>query len=535
MDIIEKVRRRILKFLKLDHLQDNPNSERYTYIMDSQNIVRQSMEEARVWYVGDSNELENYYTNKQVHGNANEPIYNRNRANYFWGISSMENSIKRVHSGVPHAIVYTLCNAIGMPVITASKGGQKYDLSRLIKETGFNRIYMQEQMPLTSAIGWGAWKIDVDPSGDWPILQFYEAKDCEFVVKRGKTIGVIFKDYYRHDGKDYLLLETRRINENGNSAVEYELFRLRENNDVTEVELSEIPELSSLSDAEIPGYKHILAVPCRFIFDPNNKNYGRSIYAGKYDLFDDLDQSLSQRSQTCRVSTPVEYYAPDVLERGRNGNPSMPKVYNRQFIMKSGIPDGDGKIDNSIQTTQPQLNFEQYSQEQRDILDSILIGILSPATMGIDLAKKDNADAQREKEKVTIMTRNTIIESEQEILCELFKIAMGMKDYMDGKGIPLEDYDVSVKFSGFANPSFESLSQTLLPLWQAGAISDEMYVEKLYGDSLTEEEKSRELEALRKNREADRMSALGGMEGYEDKPEGSEGGEGLPDGFAPKP
>ena len=171
--------------------------------------------------------------------------------------------------------------------------------------------------------------------------------------------------------------------------------------------------------------------------------------------------------------------------------------------MKSGIPDGDGKVDNSIQTTQPQLNFDQYSQEQKAILDFILTGILSPATMGIDVAKKDNADAQREKEKVTIMTRNTVIASETQILKELFQITMAMKDYMDGKGVSLSDYDVSVKFSGFANPSFEGLSQVLTPMWQAGAISDEMFGNKLYGDSLSAEEKKREIEALKANRERD--------------------------------
>ena len=506
MDIIEKVRQRILKFLKLDHLAGNPNDERYTYIMDPEEINQQDMEKARVWYVGSSQELLNYYTNQDSHGFAKESAYNRNDANYFWGISSAEGHIKRVHSGVPHAIVDTLCNAVGVPEISASDGKSKYDLSELIRRTNFKEIYMQQQLPLTMAVGWGAWKVVVDVDkklSEWPILQFYEAKDVEFVVKSGLTLGVIFKNYYAYDKKNYLLLETRRINEKGNSAIEYELYRLDRNDEVREVPLDTIPALANLQDVEIPGYKHILAVPCRFIFDPNNKNYGRSIYYGKYDLFDDLDQSLSQRSQTCRVSTPVEYFSPDVLERGANGQPNTQKVYNRQYVMKSGIPDGDGKVDNSIQTTQPALNFDQYSQEQKAILDFILTGILSPATMGIDVAKKDNADAQREKEKVTIMTRNTIIASETQILKELFQITMAMKDYMDGKGVSLADYDVSVKFSGFANPSFEGLSQVLTPMWQAGAISDEMFVNKLYGDSLSAEEKKREIEALKANRERD--------------------------------
>lgn len=508
MDIIEKIRQRILRFLKLDKLAGNPNDDRLTYIMDPEEVDAEDMKRARVWYVGSSQELLNYYTKQNAGGFARNPVYDRNEANYFWGISPTEGHIKRVHSGIPRAIVDTLCNAVGIPEVSASDASGKYDLSELILRTGFKKIYMQQQLPLTMAIGWGAWKIVVDPDkklSDWPILQFYEAKDVEFVVKSGITIGVIFKNYYKYGRNDYLLLETRRINEKGNSAIEYELFRLDKNDEVHEVPMETIPALAGLRDVEIPGYKHILAVPCRFFFDPNNPNYGRSIYYGKYDLFDDLDQSLSQRSQTCRVSTPVEYYAKDVLERNADGSPNAQKVYNRQYVMKDGIPDGDGKVDNSIQTTQPVLNFDQYSQEQKAILDFILTGILSPATMGIDVAKKDNADAQREKEKVTIMTRNTIIESETQIVKELFRLLMAMKDYMDGKGIPLRDYDVSVKFCEFANPSFEGLSQTLLPMWQAGAISDEMFVNKLYGDSLSREEKEKEIAALKESKERDNL------------------------------
>ena len=76
---------------------------------------------------------------------------------------------------------------------------------------------------------------------------------------------------------------------------------------------------------------------------------------------------------------------------------------------------------------------------------------------------------------------------------------------MESGNLPLADFDVSVKYGEFANPSFENISKTLLPLWQAGAISDEMYVDKLYGDSLSEAEKQKELEALKAKRSEDTL------------------------------
>lgn len=516
MNVIEYIRSRVLKFLGLERLAENPYDARLTFIANNEDINKQDMDEARVWYIGDSNELLNYYTHSNVGANLDEPVYNRNRVNYFWGISTREANIKRVHSGLPKAIIDTLCNVVGFPMISATYDGKELDLSEMLKESQIQKKTMQEQLPLTMAIGWGAWKLEIGDKriSEYPTAQFYEAKNVEFIAKQDKIIGVIFKDYYEYNGKTYLLFDTRRINENGNSSVEYELFRLKNGDDLEPCELSEIPELANLESVELPNFKRLLAVPCRFYHNPNNPNYGRSIYYGRYDLFDDLDQSLSQRSQTSRVSTPVEYFPLDMLERNKRGDVVLPSVYNRQYVKKQGIPDGNGRTDSTIQTTQPQLNFEQYSEEQKSIVSMILNGVLSPATLGIDLSRKDNAMAQREKEKITIETRNGIIKEETSILRELITLLILLSGYMRTGNISLDiakKVEISVKYSEFANPSFESLSATLLPLWQAGAISDKMYVEKLYGDSLSKQEKEEEIQALRENKLRDDMT-LGAFE-----------------------
>lgn len=505
MDIVEKIKQRILRFLGLDKLAGNPNQERFALVNDPDDVKLQNAQEARVWYMGNSNDLLAYYTGEAIAGFAHNQIYNRNRANYFWGISPEEANIKRVHSGLPRAIVDTLVSVVGVPKITGTPkcGEGDIDVSKLLNECGFLEEYTERQMPLTLAEGWGAWKVSVGSDArvsEWPTVQFYEASDVDFAIRNGKAIGVVFKNYYRQGNKDYLLLETRRINERGNSAIEYELYQLGKNDELKPVPMETVEGLEGLKDVEFPGFKKVLAVPCRFFSDPDNPGYGRSVFAGKIDLFDDIDQSLSQRSQTSRVSTPVEYYSPDVLGRDGNGNPKMPKVYNRQYVQKSGIPDGDGRIDTSIQTTQPNLNLSQYNEEQQALVSMALTGIISPSTLGLGISKRDNAEAQREKEKVTIMTREKIVARETEILRDLAEITTAMKVYMDTGAVPLDEPEISVRFSDFANPSFESQSRTLLPMWQAGAISNEMYVEKLYGEALKGDDRERELEALASNK-----------------------------------
>lgn len=511
MNVIETIRKRILKFLKLDHLEENPNNERYTFICDEDNIKKQKLQEYRIWYIGDSDELLNYYTNEQIFGNAREPIYNRNRKNYFWGISSEEGNIKRVHSGIPNAIVSTLTNAIGVPSTSIEDDVLNTKLDKIKEVNDFEALLNQQQMPLTMVEGWGAFKINFDTAlSNNVLIQYYGANDVEFVYKSGQLIGIIYKDYYRYKNKDYVLLETRRIM-NGNSVIEYELFRLGKNEEVYPVELGEVPELENLKPIVIQGFNKILGVPTKFFFDPLNKNYGKSIFAGKIDLFDDLDQILSQDSQTVRVSTPVEYYPVDLLERQSNGQPKMPKVYNRQFIKKESAPNGDGSIDGTIQTTQPQLNVEQYSQDAQNKLGFILTGILSPATMGIDIAKKDNAEAQREKEKVTIMTRNNIIDRETKIVKSLLSLCLNIQEYLDTGSITLTDYDISVNFNEFANPSFENELQILGNAWVNGEISTQKYVDLLWADKLSDEEKAEEVAWLDENKSKDDLQ-LGDIE-----------------------
>lgn len=495
MDLIQAISNLIFKGKGLHELPNNPYGERYTFIMNPDDISARKVKENRIWYIGDANELLNYYRVQKIYGNNEEPIYNENRRQYFWAISTSETHIKRVHSGVPRAIITALTNVIGVPNITVN--GK--EIPQLLEAIDFQDLLMQRAIPLTMAEGWGAFKIIIDPNTKLfrhPIVKYYEANAVKFIVRNGKKIGCIFKDFYQLKDKNYMLVDVRRLDDEGNSCIEYKLYQLENGDNTEEVPLSTIPELATLTDLKIPQYRHMLAVPCVFMNDPDNPDYGRSFYDGKIDLFDDLDQSLSQRSQTCRVSTPVEYYPVDLLEKAQNGKAIMPSVYNRQFIAKPGIPNGDGSVDAKIDTSQPNLNFEQYNQEQLSLVNMIMFGLISPATMGINVSKTDSGSSQREKEKTTIMTRNAIMSANIPIIRELVQIVLDFDDYINKGVLPNEDREISVKFNEFANPSFESLSKVLYPMWVSGAISTRMYVNKLYGSSLAEEDKEAEIKAL---------------------------------------
>ena len=503
MNIIEWLKSKALKVLGLFKLNADPNAERLTYINDDEAIRRSNIKANRIWYLGDGDELLNWYTNQQTYGWADNPIYNRNKRQYFWGMSVNE-AVKRVHSGIPRAIIDTISSIVGMPEIKCNDAVATQILDDIFETNNFEYMLCQQSRPMTLCEGDGAWKININPvlSND-PLIEYYGAEDWDPLYKSNILIGMLFKSYYKDkDNKDYVLFESRTLRPEG-LAVEYKLFQLAKNNALMSCKIDKLPELADLKDMLFQGIHCLLAVPNKYYFDPLHNGRGKSIYDGKLDLFDMMDEILTQAGQTNRVSTPVEYFPVDLLERTKNSQPILPKLYNRQYVKVDATMDGDGNVNNQIQVTQPDLNFDRYMQLYSEILGSALIGELSPSSLGIDIAKKDNAEAQREKEKQTIFTRNLIISNETKALNKLCNMLLMAKAYIETGVMEEKDYGISVKYNEFANPSFESELQVLGPAWTSGQISTERYVAILWAGKLSDEDMAKEVAWLDDNKSKD--------------------------------
>lgn len=533
MYIIDRIKKIIYSLSNGKELSENPNNKRFTYINDIDDLRNQAIDEYMIWYIGDENEFLNYYTNEQIYGNYENPIYNRNRQNYFWGLSSVEKDLKRVHSGVPKAIIDILVSIVGTPDISCNDK----EIDKRVKEIAENNnlldLFSSTQLPMTLVQGYGAYKINANKSlSNFPIIQYYTAKNVKFICKSNVLIAIIYIDFYSYKDKNYVLYETRS-KRNQNSYIKYELYELSDNNFLTKVPLSTIPDLSEYKDLKIEGLNEVLGVPCRIIYDPQNEEYGASIFQGKIALFDDLDLNMSQNSQTTRVSTPVEYIPSDLLSHGKkNGKGTLTHIFNRQFIKLDSVNNGDGDISDRITTTQPKLDFSQYNDNAIEKIKTISMGIISPSTLGLSSNNKsDSSESQREKEKVTIMTRNKIISHSSRQLKKLLQLCLIMQDLMNGD-YNIKDYSqVEIAFSEFADPSFESKISSLGPSWRDGEISTEKYVLILWGDKLSSEDREKEIKWLddyRKNRQelsvqAKNPGIIGGKEEFDESTENTDG------------
>ena len=129
-------------------------------------------------------------------------------------------------------------------------------------------------------------------------------------------------------------------------------------------------------------------------------------------------------------------------------------------------------------------------------LDLAIQGIISPATLGIDLKKTDNAESQREKEKITLHTRNKIVDILTQVIPELVSAVMMTYDNMIGQ--TPGKYEASVKFGEYASPDFDSTVETVGKAKNYGVMSTEKAVDEMYGDTMTDEEKAEEVQRIKK-------------------------------------
>lgn len=540
MTLKEWIRQKLLKMLGLVSTEGGglPDEDRVTLINDTEAVKKMKLKEYNIWYYGDEEELLNFYTHRTMIGFNYEPYYNRNKKSYFWSISGTENDIKRTHSGQGRNIVDTLVSIMRFPLINTtnvvtSKTETNSNLNvvnntlkKIIIESNLEKVYKNKQMPLTLVEGWGCYKINWDKNiSDYPYAVYYRAENVDFVYRGNKIVGCIFKDFYTDgDRKQYMLIETRSFKydettDRRNLVIEKELFVTdKDGKTLNSVPFDTVPELRDVeSYIEIGPLNMLLCEPCIFFEDTSDVGmFGRSIFTGKIGLLDDLDQCLSQAANAVRRSTPMEYFNTDFLERDKEtGMPKQPKVYDRKYTMYNGVTGGDGESNSKdpVQVTQPQINFTQYSEHAREILMQIINGVMSPATLGIDISKKDNAEAQREKEKVTIFTRNAIIDTETNILKSLCNQLLCAYEFMNKGEITVQDYNISVKFSEFADDSYENKLEKLTAAYNSETISDKMFMTKLYGDTLTPEEFEEELEWLKEHHTEPRDEGMLGVAG----------------------
>ena len=436
----------------------------------------------RIWYIGKSKQLTELYSQLDV------------PSTMFWKAQMTRGrEIQKIHVNIPAMIVDTITNIVmndynGIEITSKSTTAYSEIWDNVQKSNQFDDI-LKEMLKDIGVVGDGAFKISYDKEiSENVIIEWYPAERVKFTYVRGRIREVIFYTDYYENKKKYQFVEIY-----GYGFIKYELY----NANGKQIPLNSITKTSWIKGEGVSFDKSVMwAVPAIYGKSSMYKGRGKSLIEDKENCFDSLDEVWSQWMEALRAGRSKTYIPGNLIPYDeKTGKALSPNPFDNQFIELSDMVDENGKA--RIQVESPTIQYESYLSSYVTALDLCLQGILSPSTLGIDTKKLDNAEAQREKEKTTLYTRQNFIELLENTIPKLVITAINVDSIIKNQAVISDDIEVKLKFGEYANPSFESQVETIGKARQNGTMSIETSVDELYGDSKSDDWKKEEVQRIK--------------------------------------
>lgn len=429
---------------------------------------------SQIWYRGDASELHQFFGQLPFNSGS------------FWSCAPNTNKVRKIHSGIPAVIVDTLAYIVKSDLDKVKTDSEEWEeISQSIDFLNLTGKAVAD----TLVDGDGAFKISVDTSlSPYPIVEFVGGDMVDFEISRGILAAVIFKTVFTVKSQKFVLHERY-----GRGFIESRLYDSSGN----ERPLSAMPELSEIPEIVKFDGDHIMAVPLKFYDSKKYHGRGKSIFdGGKSDCFDALDEVISQWWDAIRAGRVQKYIPEDMIPMNpENGSLMSVNSFGTEFVTVASVRNENCTEQPKIEVIQPEIKYEAFVNSYTNALLMCLQGLVSPATLGIDVGKMSSADAQREKKDVTGNTRNTITTALEKALPELIEAILKTYDNMLGRS-PV-NYNSSVDFGEYGAPDFDSRVETVGKAGTYGVMSVETQVEELWGSSKDKEWKEDEVQRIK--------------------------------------
>lgn len=431
----------------------------------------------RLIYRGDPSEMDQFFK-----GCANDLV---TKSRFWAAVPSVDLNVRKCHSGLPAIAIDKLSDIVisDLDSIEVDESVSE-EWENIRQDNKFDKL-IGEAITETLIVGDGAFKITLDTEiTPYPIIEFYGGERVDYVLKRGRLFEVLFYTPYKKGSKTYTLVETF-----GKGYISNKLFNELDK----EIPLSTLDETKDLVDVT---YNHdfIMAVPMMFFKSHKFDGRGKGLFESKIDSLDTLDEVISQWVDAIRMGRAKKYIPETLLPRNpETGQPLKPNPFDHQFIGYKGGMAEDSQEQIILQ--QPDINHQAYAESYANAVDMLLQGVISPSTLGIDLKKTDNAEAQREKEKTTLYMRGKIVDVLNEIIPNVIDVVLKVYELSKNK-TPLE-HQVTIGFGEYATPSFDAVVETIGKAKSLGIMSIEKAIDELYGDSMSDDEKMAEVKLIK--------------------------------------
>jgi hypothetical protein len=212
--------------------------------MDTSEAYTRKLIEYKVWFSGNSRALRQLYNESIKEGSLN----------YFW--YKAPNNYRMLHSGIPGLI------SSKMPTILFG-GGYKVNITvygkdgeiseeqsskaqelcdNILKIIDFNER-IENAAENESPFGHIFFKLSFDTNlTDYPILEIADPTKAEAIKERGITSDTVFKYWYKLENDEYRLDEVYTANDDGDSIIRYELYKMNSDGSAVRVDLDKIPQ-----------------------------------------------------------------------------------------------------------------------------------------------------------------------------------------------------------------------------------------------------------------------------------------------------
>lgn len=436
--------------------------------------------EARVWYRGDALELASFY--------SNYPVDNQS----FWKATMTKGlEIRKIHTNAAEVIVDTgtalVYNGYNNMVFEDDKDQEIWDE---MSKCNLFRKQLEKAVQDVFVVGDGVFRVAYDKNiCNHPMLEFVPGDRCHYIEVMGHTIEIdIITPFLDDNGKS----ELRLIEKYTPGLIRREVLDSK----CKEKDFEKyFPELER--ETKVPN-NLMLAIKMLFYDNPKFEGRGKSILYGKYGDLDALDEIVSQWMDAIRDGR-TKTFIPDIyIPADADGNLVEPNPFDNRFIQYS--QDMSENVNNKIQTEQATIQHTAYQASYYATFERIISGVWSPATFGSDMKKTDNADAQKEKEKVTLQTRAKIISTLEDILPRLALLLMECEREFNHTQLSKE-MKCHADFMEYINPSFEALIESCGKAVTYSIMSTDRAVSKLFPYGATKKEIEEEIEKIRKENE----------------------------------
>ena len=457
----------------------------------------------QMWYRGDPSELGQFFSATAM-DNAT-----RSR---FWA-ASYTSKVRKMHSCVPKMVINKFTDILlgDLDKISINDGDKAINQlwEEIAKDNKYTKV-LERAIQGALCSGDGAFKVSYDNSiSEYPLIEFYSADHVEYIRKRGRLHEIVYYTTYQQKDREYRLQETY-----GKGYIKYKLF----DKYGKEVALGSLEETKGLVDVHFKG-KFIMGVPLIFFESSKWEGRGEALFDSKTELLDALDEGISQFMDSIRDARTQKYIPEDLLPRHPDtGQIIKGNDFDNKFIAIGSDHSENAK--NEIQVITPDILYDAYNSGYASFLDMCLMGIISPSTLGIDLKKTDNAEAQREKEKTTLYTRTKLVDVLNEVIPQLVEVVLKVSDTL--KSQDPKEYKVSVSFGEYAAPSFNEVVEVVGTAKSYGIMSTEKAIDELYGDTLSDEEKEIEIARIKAENGTTLDEPATRIDGIDDEEDGDE-------------